>query len=347
MDKKYSIAIVGATGAVGRTLIKLIEKSDLAIDELILLASVRSAGRKIDFSGQELVVEETTENSFLGIDIAFFCAGSTISEMFAHKAVEAGALVVDNSSYFRMDENVPLVIPEVNPEAIKDHKGIIASPNCSTTIMLMALKPLLNAAIIKRVVFSTYQAVSGGGNQAISELEGQIRSYVEGEEKKAKTLPVASAEKHYQIAFNLLPQVDVFDEEYYTKEEWKMVRETHKVLGNNDIGITGTCVRVPVFWCHAETLNIEFESKIGRAEAIQLLEAFPGVKVLDDPEQQIYPMPIDYYNDDNIYVGRIREDNSIDNGLNMWVVGNQLRKGAATNTLQIAQEVIAQKLLKV
>ncbi|MFP4456566.1 MAG: aspartate-semialdehyde dehydrogenase [Clostridia bacterium] len=346
MNEKITIAIVGATGAVGRTLIKLLEKADLPIEELILLASSRSAGRKIDFLGQELVVEETTDDSFYGVDIAFFCAGGNISEMFAQKAVDAGAIVIDNSSYFRLDESVPLVIPEVNPEALKKHKGIIANPNCSTIIMLMALKPLLNFSNIKRVVFATYQAVSGGGNQAISELEGQIRSYVEGENKEAKVLPVANGEKHYQIAFNLLPQVDVFDEGYYTKEEWKMIKETHKILDNSNIGITGTCVRVPVFWCHAEALNIEFETKIDREKAIETLDNFPGVKVLDNPDEQMYPMPIDYYNDDNVYVGRIREDNSIENGLNIWVVGNQLRKGAATNALQIAMLLANKGLLK-
>ena len=344
MNDKYTIAIVGATGAVGRTLIKLLEKSSLPIQELILLASSRSAGRKIDFLGNQLVVEETTDESFYGVDIAFFCAGGNVSKMYAHKAVESGAIVIDNSSYFRLEEDVPLIIPEVNPNALNNHKGIIANPNCSTIIMLMALKPLLNAANIKRVIFSTYQAVSGGGNQAISELEGQIRSYIEGENKEAKVLPVASADKHYQIAFNLLPQVDVFDEGYYTKEEWKMIKESHKILGTKEIGITGTCVRVPVFWCHAESLNIEFESKINREKAMELLEDFPGVKVLDKPEEQLYPMPLDFYNDDNVYVGRIREDNSLPNSLNIWVVGNQLRKGAATNALQIAELIVKKNL---
>jgi aspartate-semialdehyde dehydrogenase len=340
-----NIAIVGATGAVGRTLIKLLEKTNMPLGEVILLASSRSAGRKIDFRGEELVVEETTESSFHDIDIAFFCAGGSISDKYAQIAVDSGALVIDNSSHFRLDSNVPLVIPEVNPEAILSHKGIIANPNCSTIIMLMALKPLQKLADIKRVVYSTYQAVSGGGNQAISELEGQIRSYIEGEVKEATVLPVANGKNHYQIAFNLLPQVDVFDEGYYTKEEWKMIKETHKILGNKEIGITGTCVRVPVFWSHSEVLNVEFFDKVTRDQAIAALESFPGLKVLDVPEEQLYPMPIDYYNDDNVYVGRIREDNSIENGINLWVVGNQLRKGAATNALQIAELVVKKDLL--
>ncbi|QOR35661.1 aspartate-semialdehyde dehydrogenase [Clostridium sp. 'deep sea'] len=341
--KKYNIAIVGATGAVGRTLLRLFTKEDFPIGDLTLLASSRSAGRRIEFCGDNLIVEETTEDSFHGIDIAFFCAGGSISKKYAKHAVEAGAVVIDNSSYFRLDPNVPLVVPEVNPEAVKNHKGIIANPNCSTIIMLLAVKPLLNISPIKRIIYSTYQAVSGAGNPAVSELEQQVRGYVEGSIPEAEILPTASAEKHYQMAFNVLPQVDVFAEDYYTKEEWKMVKESHKILGDNSIGITGTCVRVPVFWCHSESVNIQFERNVTRDEVIRVLNEAEGVEVCDDPANQIYPMPLDYYDRDEVFVGRIREDKTVLGGLNIWVVGNQLRKGAATNALQIAKLLIEQE----
>lgn len=339
-----NIALVGATGAVGRTLLKLLEKAEFAINELLLYASERSSGRRIDFRGTEILVEELTSESFIGVDIAFFCAGSSVSKHYVPLAVEAGAIVIDSSSLYRLDPDVPLIIPEINPEDIYAHRGIIANPNCSTIIMLMAIKPLMALSPVKRIVFATYQAVSGVGHQAISELESQVRAYAEGREPIAEYLPVFGAEKYYPIAFNLIPQVDVFADEFYTKEEWKMIDESHKIL-KSAIPITGTCVRVPVFWCHSEALNVEFESPVTREEAHRALEAFPGVKLKDNPEEQLYPQPLDYYSDDNIYVGRVREDNSVANGLNLWVVGNQLHKGAATNALQIAELLIKYKLL--
>ena len=343
--KELNIAIVGATGAVGRTLINLLAKSNITIGELSLLASKRSVGRQVDFMGKSLTIEETTANSFQGIDIAFFCASGDVSRDYADDAVAAGAVVIDNSSAFRLAEGVPLVIPEVNPEALTAHRGIIANPNCSTIIMLMALKPLLSLGRIKRIIYSTYQAVSGAGNRAVSELERQTRGYFEGQMPAAEVLPVASSDQHYQMAFNVLPQVDVFAEDYYTKEEWKMVNETHKILADESIGITGTCVRVPVFWCHSESVNIEFDQPVTRAAVIEVLSRAPGIVVQDDPENQIYPMPLDYYNSDTVYVGRIREDHTVDSGVNLWIVGNQLRKGAATNALQIAKLLIEKDLL--
>lgn len=342
--KHYHVAVVGATGAVGRTLLRILEKRQFPVGELTLLASARSAGKTIEFIGKNYLLEEATAESFTGVDIAFFCASSTISKSLAHHAVKAGAIVIDNSSAYRLDPHIPLVVPEVNPNAIFEHKGIIANPNCSTIIMLTALKPLLDRSRIKRIVYATYQAVSGAGSDAIDELEKQVRGHVEGLRPAPHILPVAKDARHYQIAFNVLPQVDVFEQDFYTKEEWKMVRETHKIFADEQIGITGICVRVPVFWCHAEALNIEFEDKISRDEAIEILEQASGVVVVDDPDNQIYPMPIRYYDNDEVFVGRIREDLTIPNGLNLWVVGNQLRKGAATNAVQIAEHLIARGL---
>lgn len=320
-------------------------KQEIPVGELSLLASARSAGRRIEFDGNSLVVEETTPDSFHDIDIAFFCAGGSVSQEFAQHAVNSGAVVIDNSSAFRLNPEVPLIVPEVNPDALNTHNGIIANPNCSTIIMLLAVKPLLDICPIKRIVFSTYQAVSGAGNKAVSELERQARGYVEGSMPEPEVLPVSGAEKHYQIAYNVLPQVDVFAEGYYTKEEWKMVKESHKILGTDSIGITGTCVRVPVFWCHSESVNIEFTRYVSRQEAIKALQVAPGVKVCDEPENQLYPMPLDYKDEDDVFVGRIREDHTATGALNLWVVGNQLRKGAATNALQIAKLLIERDLL--
>ncbi len=343
--KKYNIAVVGATGAVGRTLLRLLVKEDFPISELTLLASARSAGRRIEFRGENLIVEEATKDSFHDIDIAFFCAGGAISKEYAQYAVASGAVVIDNSSAYRLNPEVPLVIPEVNGDAVDNHRGIIANPNCSAIIMLMALKPLLAISPIKRVVFSTYQAVSGAGNKAVSELEQQVRGYVAGSIPEAKILPSSSDDKHFQIAFNVLPQVDVFADDYYTKEELKIIKEAHKILNDETIGITGTCVRVPVFWCHSESLNIQFERFVSRQEVRDTLMNAPGVVLYDDPDKQIYPMPLDYYDEDNVYVGRIREDHTVIGGINIWIVGNQLRKGAATNALQIARLLIDKGLL--
>ena len=337
--KKYNVAILGATGAVGGEFLKLIEERNFPFAELRLLASKRSAGTEIEFMGKTYVVQEATKDSFQGIDIALF-AGGSVSKEFAPYAVEAGAVVIDNSSTFRMDPEVPLVVPEVNPQAILKHKGIIANPNCSTIIMVMALKPLYDLARIKRVVVSTYQAVSGAGKEGIDELTDQVKAYSEGKEMVAKILPSASLEKHYPIAFNLIPQIDVFLDNLYTKEEMKMINETQKIMEDYDMRITATTVRVPVYRSHSESVNIEFEHDLELADMIKAIEAFPGVQMLDNPQAQEYPMPLYTSDKDDCFVGRLRRDESNPNTCNLWVVGDQIRKGAALNTLQIAETMI-------
>mgnify|MGYP004581978373 FL=1 len=342
--KKYNVAILGATGAVGQEFLNLIEERNFPFAELKMLASKRSAGKKIQFMGKEYTVEEATEDSFKGVDIALF-AGGAASKTFAPAAVKAGAVVIDNSSAFRMDPEVPLVVPEVNPEAIANHKGIIANPNCSTIIMVMALKPLYNVSKIKRVVVSTYQAVSGGGKEAMAELEEQVKAINEGRPVVANILPGASLAKHYQIAFNLIPQIDVFKDNLYTKEEMKMIDETKKIMSDDSMRITATTVRVPVYRSHAESVNVEFEDEISVEKAREVLAAFPGVTLTDNPDEQIYPMPLETSGKNDVEVGRIRKDYSIDNALNFWVCGDQIRKGAALNALQIAEYMIKNEMV--
>lgn len=342
--KKYNVAILGATGAVGQEFLNLIEERNFPFAELKMLASKRSAGKKIQFMGKEYTVEEATEDSFKGVDIALF-AGGAASKIFAPAAVKAGAVVIDNSSAFRMDPEVPLVVPEVNPEAIASHKGIIANPNCSTIIMVMALKPLYNVSKIKRVVVSTYQAVSGGGKEAMAELEEQVKAINEGRPVVANILPGASLAKHYQIAFNLIPQIDVFKDNLYTKEEMKMIDETKKIMSDDNMRITATTIRVPVYRSHAESVNVEFEDEISVEKAREVLAAFPGVTLTDNPDEQIYPMPLETSGKDDVEVGRIRKDYSIDNALNFWVCGDQIRKGAALNALQIAEYMIKNEMV--
>lgn len=342
--KKYNVAILGATGAVGQEFLKLIDERNFPFDNLKLLASERSAGKQIDFSGKTYTVEEAQPSSFENIDIALF-AGGPASKPLAPEAVKRGAVVIDNSSTFRMDPEVPLIVPEVNPEAIKDHKGIIANPNCSTIIMAMALKPIYDKVKIKRIVVSTYQAVSGAGKEAIDELSDQVRAVMENQPVEAKILPSSSLPVHYQMAFNLIPQIDVFVEGGYTKEELKMVHETHKILGDSSIAISPTTVRVPVYRSHSESINLELEGPLSADQAKQLLAAFPGVIVQDEPSKQVYPMPLFTSDKDEVFVGRIREDKSVVNGLNLWVVGDQIRKGAALNALQIAEYMIKHNLI--
>lgn len=337
--KKYNVAILGATGAVGQEFLKLIEERNFPFAELRLLASSRSAGTEIPFMGKKYIVEEATSESFKDIDIALF-AGGSISTEFAPYAVKAGAVVIDNSSAFRMDPEVPLVVPEVNPHAILKHKGIIANPNCSTIIMVMALKPIYDLAKIKRIIVSTYQAVSGAGKEGIDELTNQVKAYSEGREMEAKILPSASLDKHYPIAFNLIPQIDIFLDNLYTKEEMKMVNETRKILEDYDMKITATTVRVPVYRSHSESVNVELEKDLTLEDIKDALSKFPGVQLQDDPQSQIYPMPIYTSDKNDVYVGRLRRDESADNSFNMWVVGDQIRKGAALNTLQIAETMI-------
>ena len=342
--KKYNVAILGATGAVGQEFLNLIEERNFPFAELKMLASKRSAGKKIQFMGKEYTVEEATEDSFKGVDIALF-AGGAASKTFAPAAVKAGAVVIDNSSAFRMDPEVPLVVPEVNPEAIANHMGIIANPNCSTIIMVMALKPLYNVSKIKRVVVSTYQAVSGGGKEAMAELEEQVKAINEGRPVVANILPGASLAKHYQIAFNLIPQIDVFKDNLYTKEEMKMIDETKKIMSDDSMRITATTIRVPVYRSHAESVNVEFEDEISVEKAREVLAAFPGVTLTDNPDEQIYPMPLETSGKNDVEVGRIRKDYSTDNALNFWVCGDQIRKGAALNALQIAEYMIKNEMV--
>lgn len=342
--KKYNIAILGATGAVGHEFLKLIEERNVPFNELKLLASERSAGKKIEFMGKTYTVEQAKPESFENVQIALF-AGGAASKTFAPEAVKRGAVVIDNSSAFRMDPAVPLVVPEVNPEAIREHKGIIANPNCSTIIMVMALKPIYDRVKIKRIIVSTYQAVSGGGKEAIEELDSQVRAIAENRPVEAHILPGASLPKHYQIAFNLIPQIDVFVDDDYTKEEMKMVNETHKILNDYQIGISATTVRVPVYRSHSESINLELEGALPVEEAKQVLAGFPGVIVEDNPAEMLYPMPLYTSDKDEVFVGRIRPDKTVPHGLNLWVVGDQIRKGAALNALQIAEYMIEHNLI--
>jgi len=342
--RKYNVAILGATGAVGQEFLALIEERNFPFDTLKLLASSRSAGKVIEFMGKNYTVEEATDDSFQNIDIALFAGGSA-STKFAPAAVKAGAIVIDNSSAFRMDPEVPLIVPEVNPEDIKKHKGIIANPNCSTIIMAMALKPLHNHAKIKRIIVSTYQAVSGAGKEAIDELDNQVQAIAANKPVEATILPSASLPKHYQIAFNVIPQIDAFMEDGYTKEEMKMVHETHKIFNDYNIGISATTIRVAVYRSHSESINVEFDQEISVQQAQELLAAFPGVIVQDDPRHQVYPMPLFTSNQNEVFVGRIRKDTSVTHGLNLWVVGDQIRKGAALNALQIAEYMIEHNLI--
>lgn len=332
---KYTVAVVGATGAVGNEMVAILEERNFPVGELKLFASERSEGKYIEFRGKNIRVNKLTDDSFNGINIALFSAGASRSLDFAPKAVKAGAVVIDNSSAFRMEPNIPLVVPEVNKDAIKKHRGIIANPNCSTIQMVVALKPIHDAVRIKRIVVSTYQAVSGTGKKAMQELEQQTRDLFSLREITVSIYP-------HQIAFNCIPQIDVFLDNGYTKEEMKMVNETRKIMEDDTIRVTATTVRVPVFSAHSESVNIETYKKITADEVRKLLSKAPGVKVVDEPKNSVYPLAIDSAGRDEVFVGRIREDESIDNGINMWIVSDNLRKGAALNAVQIA-EILIQK----
>ncbi len=334
--KEWNIAVVGATGAVGQELLQLLEQRAFPAGTVKLLASPSSVGRRISVFGSEWMVEAISAEAFKGIDIAFFCAGGSISREWMETAVQAGALCIDNTSAFRMEEAVPLIVPEVNGDRIPEH-GIVSNPNCSTILMALALKPLDDAFGLRRVVVSTYQAVSGAGARAMQELEDQVRSYVTGESAEAKVLPAADDPKHYPIAFNAIPQIDSFGEDGYTKEEWKMVRETRKIFENPALAITATTVRLPIFRSHCESLNIELRQPATVQQCCALLQQAPGVEVMDDPSQQVYPMPLYTSHRDPVFVGRIRKDPTVAHGINLWLVGDQIRKGAALNALQIAE----------
>lgn len=332
MCESYRVAVVGATGAVGKTLLHLLEERTFPIASLKLLASHRSAGEVLSFKDEPIVVEELTHTSFEDIDLVFSSAGASVSREFMPTAVKAGALVVDNTSAFRMDTDTPLVVPEVNMDAARNHKGLIANPNCSTIQMMVALKPIYDAAGIKRIVVSTYQSVSGKSGRAVMELVQQTTEALEGK-------PITLERFPHQMAFNVAfdwPFTDSGDNE----EELKMVNETRKILKDNTIGISATTVRVPVFFAHSESINVETHEKLTPAEARKCLADAPGVQLVDDPDNLKYPLAVDVAGEDDVYVGRIREDVSIENGLNLWVVADNLRKGAALNAIQIAENLL-------
>lgn len=336
--KEVSIAVVGATGAVGREFLKILEHSDFPPGEIKLLASSRSAGRRIPVRGRELVVEETTNDSFSGVDIAFISASTQLSGELAPVAVAAGALVIDDSSYFRMQPEVPLVVPEVNGQDVEWHGGIISIPNCSTTPLVMVAHPLHRINPIRRIVASTYQSVSGAGGAAMAELQEQTRAMLDGGGHESAALP-------HQIAFNVIPRIDSFLPDGYTREEQKMTQETQKIMHAPEILLSSTCVRVPVPVSHSAALHLEFERPISPEDAREILGNMPGVTVLDRPEESLYPMPYDVAGTDAVFVGRIRQDMSHPSGLVMWVVSDNLRKGAALNALQIAEEVLRRDCL--
>ena len=335
-SKEYNIAVAGVTGAVGKVFLSILEERKFPVKNLIPLASHRSAGKKILFNGQELEVKELKKDSFSNVDIALFSAGASTSREFAKHAVDSGAVVIDNSSAFRIEEDVPLVVPEVNKDKIFEHNGIIANPNCSTIIMVVALKPIYDISPIKRIVVSTYQSVSGAGAKAIAELENQTREIIcQGKKNvKCEVFPV-------QIAFNVIPHIDIFLDNGYTKEEMKMVYETRKIFGDDLIQVSATAVRVPVFTSHSESVSIETEEKIELEVVRDALARAEGLTLKDDFKNAVYPTALDSSNKDNVFVGRLREDISIENGISMWVVGDQLRKGAALNAIQIAEELIS------
>jgi aspartate-semialdehyde dehydrogenase len=331
--KDYIVAVVGATGAVGEEMVKTLEQRDFPVGKLRLFASERSEGKKLEFGDDEIPVESLNEKSFEGIDIALFSAGAERSRIWAPVAARSGCVVVDNSSQWRMDPEIPLVVPEVNPHDLKWHKGIIANPNCSTIQMVVVLKPIHDAARIKRVVVTTFQSVSGTGRKAMDELLQQTTDLLNFREIKCNVYP-------HQIAFNVLPHIDKFLENGYTKEEMKMVNETKKILGDNSVRLTATTVRVPVFRCHSESLNVETEKKLTANEVRAVLSRAPGVVVYDAPEKNIYPLPVNVAGKDETYVGRIREDESLENCINVWIVADNLRKGAALNAVQIAEKLV-------
>ncbi|MBS4177069.1 aspartate-semialdehyde dehydrogenase [Lederbergia citrea] len=337
----YHLAIMGATGAVGQQILKTLEKRDFPIRKLSLLSSARSAGKEITFKGQTIIVEEAVPEAFEGVDIALFSAGGSISEKFAHEAVKRGAIVIDNTSAFRMNPEVPLVVPEVNEQALHGHNGIIANPNCSTIQMVAALEPIKKAYGLQKVVVSTYQAVSGAGAAAINELEEQTNAILNNEDFSPSVLPVGSADKHYQIAFNVIPQIDQFSDNGFTLEELKMINETKKIMEMPDLKVAATCVRLPVETGHSESVYIEIEKDHVEVEDIKntLLNA-PGVTLQDKPTEQLYPMPAMAAGKEDVFVGRIRKDLDEETGFHMWIVSDNLLKGAALNTIQIAESLI-------
>lgn len=343
--KTYNVAIMGATGAVGQQMKDQLEKRKFPIGNIKFLSSKRSAGTAIEFNGQSYTVEEATPDSFDGIDIALFSAGGSVSEKFAPEAVKRGAIVVDNTSAFRMNEEVPLVVPEVNKEALKSHSGVIANPNCSTIQMVCALQPLKERFGLNKVIVSTYQAVSGAGIDAINELKDQAADFDNAATAEAKVLPVKSAELHYPIAFNAVPQIDQFADNGFTLEEMKMINETKKIMNAQSLAVAATCVRLPVVTGHSESVYAEFDSAPTLEQVRDALRTAPGVILQDDPSKQEYPMPLMAAGKDEVFVGRIRQDLDNPNGYHLWIVSDNLIKGAALNSVQIAEALIEEQLI--
>jgi len=338
LRRECNVAVVGATGAVGKEMLKILEERDFPIRNIRAIASERSEGKTLKFAGEKIKVERLDSSSFKGIEIALFSAGASISREFSPKMVKAGAVVVDNSKAFRMEEGVPLVVPEVNPQAARSHKGIIANPNCSTIQLVVAINPIHKFAHINRLNISTYQAVSGTGKEAIEELKKQTEQWIEGDEIIREVYP-------HQIAFNLLPHIGNFLPNGYTEEEMKLVNETRKIIEDENIAVTATCIRVPVFISHSEAVNLQTEKKITPAQVKSILMNAPGVILQDKPEENIYPLPLETAGKDEVFVGRIREDFSTDKGINLWIAADNLRKGAALNTIQIAELLIKENLI--
>ncbi|EPD52696.1 aspartate-semialdehyde dehydrogenase [Paenisporosarcina sp. HGH0030] len=341
MAKSYTVAVVGATGAVGEKMMEQLVKRNFPIQHIKFLASKRSAGKNIEFKGKSYTIEEATPEAFEGVDIALFSAGGSVSKVLAPEAAKRGAVVIDNTSAFRMDKDIPLVVPEVNRQDLKLHNGIIANPNCSTIQMVCALQPIKEAFGLNNVIVSTYQAVSGAGAVAINELEAQSATFGETKNAVAQVLPVKSAETHYPIAFNAIPQIDTFDDNGFTLEEMKMINETKKIMHAPDLSVAATCVRLPVVSGHSESVFIEVDKEgVSVADIRSILEAAKGIEVLDNPAKQQYPMPLFAEGQDAVFVGRIRKDLSNDKGFHMWIVADNLLKGAALNSIQIAEAMI-------
>ncbi|NMO96214.1 aspartate-semialdehyde dehydrogenase [Paenibacillus lemnae] len=342
-EQKFNVAVVGATGAVGEQILNLLEQRDFPVAELKLLSSARSAGKVLTFKGQDVTVEEATPDSFAGVDIALFSAGGDVSKELAPHAVRHGAVCIDNTNAFRMDPDKVLVVPEVNAEKIDEHNGIIANPNCSTIQMVAALKPLYDAFGISRIIVSTYQAVSGAGHKAIEEMLRQSREVLNGNDVQPDILPVGSLPVKHQIAFNAIPQIDKFTENGYTLEEMKMVRETKKIMGDESIEVSATCVRIPVVHGHSESVYVEFKNDYELEEVKSLLEQAPGITLVDDPASQSYPLATDAAGKPDVFVGRLRRDLTHNRGLNLWIVSDNLMKGAAWNAVQIAEIIVSKK----
>lgn len=342
-QKRYNVAVVGATGAVGEQIIALLEQRQFPIQSLKLLSSARSAGKKIVFGGQEITVEEAKPESFEGVDIALFSAGGDVSKELAPAAVERGAVCIDNTNAFRMDPNTPLIVPEVNIEKVKEHQGIIANPNCSTIQMVAALKPLYDRYGISRIIVSTYQAVSGAGSKAISELLRQSTEVLAGNEVEPDILPVGSLPVKHQIAFNAIPQIDKFHDNGFTLEEMKMIRETKKIMNDDSLQVTATCVRIPVVYGHSESVYVELKDDFQMEDVRELLANAPGLTLVDEPSEQKYPLATESAGKPDVFVGRLRRDLSQPRALNMWVVSDNLMKGAAWNAVQIAEYIASER----